>query len=92
VSLGLDAGHFWNITPREMAVVMDGAVDREKRDAEARKQLTYMTGSLVRAAYHAKRFPKYQQVFPERKRHQTQDDMISAMRRWTEVIKRAQGE
>lgn len=49
VSYGLDPDRFWRITPREMAVDLEGARTRLQAEQDARAWLAWTTAALIRA-------------------------------------------
>lgn len=88
MAAGCDPALFWEITPRETAVIFEGVAERERRARENDKARIYATATLTRAAMHAKRFPRFEEAFRQR-RVQGPEEMLAAMRAWSESIERA---
>lgn len=84
----LDPAAFWQITPREVVVILDGADARAKADLRNAQQIAYSTAVLVGVAINnGKKFPKFDKAFPDpdaRHKAQGPDDIAMAMFSWVE--------
>jgi len=69
-----------------------GAVKRLENDAERAQRLVYAQAVLFRAA-HAKRFPRYDEVFrPSPQKRQTPTEVMQVMRMWTSAMRAKHGD
>ncbi len=86
---GLDPAAFWEITPREVMVILDGADARMERDLRLAQGMAYSTAVLVGIAFNnPKAFPKFDKVFrdkPAAKAVQEPDAIFAAMSAWAEA-------
>lgn len=66
------------------------AGDRALRDRRERQALTYTLAQLVAVATHnPKKMPDFAKVFPDpmrKVRRKTPDEMLQAMRAWSEAV------
>ncbi|HEU4986862.1 MAG TPA: hypothetical protein VFT89_07335 [Rhizobiaceae bacterium] len=73
---------------REIAVILDGAAERVRRERELTAWLAWHTAALGRV----KKFPKLKDVLPTKgrkpERRQTIDEQIAIARQWTAVLAR----
>lgn len=73
-----------------MAAIQGGAVARLDREREQAKGLVYAQAQLNRAAYHAKRFPKFEEAFRAPvKRRQSAEEILAVMQQWDAVLRQS---
>lgn len=81
------------MTPRELGLALRGAAEAEARRLRADQGIAYSQAHLMGYAFHAPRkTPRFDRVFPDpmrRRRPQTQEDAMAAMRAWTSHIESA---
>jgi hypothetical protein len=88
VAAGLSPGEFWDITPREAGVILDGARDREWREIRTQQHLVYSMAVLMSYAVNAPaKMPKFDRAFPDRtpKPPQDPDEIYREMMAWVEA-------
>lgn len=87
----LDPATFWEITPREVVVILEGADARANYDLKTAQQMAYSCAVLIAIATHnPRKFPTFDKVFPDplaKAVAQTPDEIFSAMSGWVEVVK-----
>lgn len=89
IEAGGDPERFWHLTPGEMDREARALVNKMKADREFRAWSAWSIAQLTRV--DPKHFPKLadflRAVRGEKKREQTQDEMIAIARRWASVVK-----
>ena len=82
---------FWQITPREAMVILEGADARDRTQMRMNQAMAWATAQLVMIGFHdPKKFPKFDKAFPDpaaRRVTQAPDDIWAAMERWAEVAR-----
>lgn len=87
MACGLPPTLFWDVSPREMALMIDGANRRDR----AMQGLAYSHAALVMRAFHdPKRFPDFDKVFPDpgkaKPSAQDPDAILSLMQAWSQRL------
>ncbi len=84
---------FWQITPREAMVILEGADARDMTQMRLSQAMVWATAQLVAVGFHnPKNFPKFDKAFPGAKADrepQSDDAIFAAMDRWvakTELV------
>lgn len=66
-------------------------MERIKREGEDRLRLVYAAAVANRAAYHAKKMPKFDDLFGrKRSGAQTPEEIMAVFKEWTDVVSAAQ--
>ena len=82
---------FWQITPREVAVILDGADARDRAMMRMNQAMAWSTAQLVAVGFNnPKDFPKFEKYFPDpeaRRNPQSPDEIWEAMSTWAEVAR-----
>jgi hypothetical protein len=93
VSFGLAPDYFWQITPREMEIIMDGAQEKISRDQLSLDRLSWHIGQLNAIGFHnPKAYPKYEKFIGKNPLGSDKDDqekMKAAMQGWASSQKKA---
>jgi hypothetical protein len=93
VTAGQDPSGFWQITPREAMVILDGADARDRTQMRMGQAIAWATAQLVMIGMNApKKFPKFDKAFPDpeaRRKIQSPDEMWAAMESWAQASKLA---
>lgn len=85
MAAGLAPSDFWEATPREIAAILKGAADRERRWLRIWQGIAYSLAQLISHSFHQpKKMPKFDKVFPDPSARprgpQTADQMLAMMR------------
>lgn len=87
----LDPAAFWQITPREVMVILDGADARARAALQTAQQLSYCGAVLTMIGTHnPKKFPKFEQAFAgpgARTKAQGPDEIYALMAGWADAAK-----
>ncbi|MGL5934595.1 MAG: hypothetical protein ACRCZI_03115 [Cetobacterium sp.] len=83
----LDPAYFWQVTPREMQAILDGAAGRIRREEELSAWLAWHTAALGRV----KKMPRLMDMLPRKpKPSQTIEEQIAIAKAWDARIKSLQ--
>lgn len=87
VWLDLDPALFWDVTPREAAVIMQARHDRIEADRRHDRQLTYVGARLASYAHHnPRKMPGYERVFPEPRQAQSPEEIMAKLKSYTGAL------
>jgi hypothetical protein len=74
-------------------IALHAAADRDYRQTRERQALVYSLAILVgQATHNPKKIPGFTKAFPDprrKPRHQTPEEMLQAMKAWSEVVETA---
>jgi predicted oxidoreductase (fatty acid repression mutant protein) len=94
VTAGQDPSAFWQITPREVTVILEGADARDRTQMRISQAMAWATADLVRVAFHLPaKFPKFDKAFPDptaSREAQSPEDIWAAMVVWAESARLAE--
>jgi hypothetical protein len=83
--IGIDPLTFWELTPRELSVLVEAFEEKSKREQEAQLTTAYLTAYWHRV----KKMPSLKEVLgikKKEKRKQTAEEMLETVKRLNEMF------
>ncbi len=76
----MNLSDFWELTPYEFSIVMDGYTERIKAEQEERIALSYVTALWTAQWFSKRRPPKLNEIIKKETKKMTDDQMLNAVK------------